>query len=195
MSETDLAGCDPGKARLHKRYGFLPAALLLFILVALVIHYPAFHAPMQNDSLARLEANEFIFASGDVIKVIQICPQRPVPMVTFYLNYLIWGMNPFYFRVVNAIILAATALIAAVACMLLLDVAGPTRSGSSSENLVVSLCLGLVFLVHPVQIYIVDYIWQRMELLCCFFYVAAFATYLAARRTSRISYKTSGYAL
>src|SRR5208337_1201076 len=139
----------------HHKY-LLLAALPLFVAVALAIHYPAFDAPTYYDSFTKLEANEHVFASGDLAKVIQICPQRPVSMGSFYLNYLIWGMNPFYFRMVNAVILAVTAFIAALTLIFILEIAGPATSGTSREKQAVGLFLGLVFLVHPVHVYFVD---------------------------------------
>ncbi len=177
----------------HHKY-LLLAALPLFVAVALAIHYPAFDAPTYYDSFTKLEANEHVFASGDLAKVIQIFPQRPVSMVSFYLNYLIWGMNPFYFRVVNAIILGMTAFIAAFTFILILEISSATGSGRSTDQQLVSLFLGLLFVVHPVQLYYVDYIWQRMGLLSCFFYISALAAYLAVR-DGRIHYTAAGYAL
>jgi Flp pilus assembly protein TadD len=169
-------------------------ALPLFVFVALALHYPAFNAPMYYDSVGQLEAKQHIYASGDPLKVVQICPQRPVSMVSFYLNYLIWGMNPFYFRMVNAIILAMTAFIAALTVILILEIAGPAASNTFKETRMLGLILGLIFLAHPVHVYFVDYIWQRMGLLSCFFYISALAAYLATR-LRRFPYAVAGYAL
>jgi hypothetical protein len=115
-------------------------------------------------------------------------------MGSFYLNYLIWGMNPFYFRMANAVILAMTAFIAALTFILILEIAGPASAGTSREKQAVGLFLGLVFLVHPVHVYFVDYIWQRMGLLSCFFYISALAAYLATR-SGRIRSAAAGYGL
>ncbi len=195
MERTEPAGGSRDKAGMNKHRQYLLLAVLpLFILVALAIHYPAFDAPMYYDSAGQLEAKELIFASGDPIKVIQICPQRPVSMGSFYLNYLIWGMNPFYFRMVNAVILAVTAFIAAITLIFILEIAGPATSGTSREKQAVGLFLGLVFLVHPVHVYFVDYIWQRMGLLSCFFYISTLAAYLATR-SGRIRSAAAGYLL
>jgi protein O-mannosyl-transferase len=195
MKRTEPAVGDLDKAGTNKHHQYLLlTALPLFILAALAIHYPAFDAPMYYDSVTQLEVNEHVFASSDLIKVIQICPQRPVSMGSFYINYLIWGMNPFYFRMVNAVILAMTAFMAALTFILMLEIAGPAGSGRSIEKQVVGLFLGLVFLAHPVHVYFVDYIWQRMGLLSCFFYISALAAYLATR-TRRIRDGATGYAL
>jgi protein O-mannosyl-transferase len=87
-----------------------------------------------------------------------------------------------------------TAFIAALGFILILEIAEPVGSGSSREIRAVGLFLGLVFLAHPVQTYVVDYIWQRTALLSCFFYVSALVAYLATR-SGRIRYTTAGYAL
>jgi protein O-mannosyl-transferase len=195
MSKTKPSGSKSDRTGMHKRSWYLlPAALPLFILVALAIHYPAFHTPLYYDSVGFLKQNEHVFASNNVFKVIKIFPQRPVSMLTFYLNYLIWGMNPVYFRLVNSIVLAMTAFIVALAYILMFEVAGPPAPGRSTEKQVVGLFLGLVFLVHPVHTYFVDYIWQRTALLSCFFYVAALAAYLATR-SGRIRFTIAGYIL
>jgi Flp pilus assembly protein TadD len=177
----------------HRR-NILIAALPLFLLVTLALHYPAFHAPMYIDSVYQLESKEHIFASGDLFKVLQIASPRPVAMTSFYVNYLIWGMNPFYFRIVNAVIFALTALMATVGFILILEIAGPSGSANATRKQIVGLFLGLIFLVHPIQTYFVDYIWQRVGLLCCFFYISALAVYVAVR-AGRIPYKVAGYAL
>jgi protein O-mannosyl-transferase len=177
----------------HQRY-LLLAALPLFVLGALSLHYYSFAGPMYYDSVIQLESKEHIYASGDLLKVIQLFPQRPVAMASFYLNYLIWGMNPFYFRFINAIILGLTAFMATVAFVLILSIAEPARPENKGQKQAVGIFLGLVFLTHPVQTYFVAYIWQRVGLLCCFFYISALAAYLAVR-SGRIPYTVAGYAI
>ena len=145
MKRTEPAGGSLDKAGMNKHHQYLLlAALPLFILVALTIHYPAFDAPMYYDSVGQLEAKEHVFASGDLIKVIQICPQRPVSMGSFYLNYLIWGMNPFYFRMVNAVILAMTAFIAALTVILIWRLPAP-RPPAPLEKSRLSACFSASF--------------------------------------------------
>ncbi|MEW6111056.1 MAG: tetratricopeptide repeat protein [Thermodesulfobacteriota bacterium] len=166
----------------------------MFILTALALHYPSFTAPTYYDTRSLLEAKEPIFASGDVLKVIRLLPQRSIAMMSFYLNFLIWGMNPFFFRLVNAVILGLAAFMAAAAFILILQAAGPPRPADSRQKQAIGVFLGLIFLVHPLQTYYVAYIWQRIELLCCLFYISALALYVAVR-AGRIPYVVSGYAL
>jgi Flp pilus assembly protein TadD len=185
----------PAKTKKYGRQCFLfLAVLLVFILVALALHYPSFTSPTYYDTRSLLESKEHIFASSDLLTVIRLLPQRPIAMASFYVNYRIWGMDPFFFRLVNAVILGLTAFAAAVAFILILQAAGPSRAGESRQKQAIGIFLGLVFLVHPLQTYYVAYIWQRIELLCCLFYISALALYVAVR-AGRVPYVVSGYAL
>jgi len=63
-----------------------------------------------------------------------------------------------------------------------------------STQIIIALAVGLLFLVHPVQTYVVTYVWQRAALLAVFFSLSSFAAYLAAR-TGRIKSSVFGYGL
>jgi hypothetical protein len=79
----------------------IPVLLLLFTLSAAALYVRGFSGPMYCDSVANLRENSSVFASGSVLEVIKITPKRPVAMVSFYADYLVAGMSPFYFRLVS----------------------------------------------------------------------------------------------
>lgn len=164
---------------------------LLFSLVAFAMFFPGLHAPWYYDS-ALLPDHEQVFAGQGLTGVVDLFPQRPVPMASFYVNYLVSGMDPFLFRCVNLILLALTASGASVLILLLLDTPVLAHRGTPTEKTALAVGFGLLFLVHPVQTYLVLYVWQRMALLACFFSICAFAAYLAARM-SRIKPPILGY--
>jgi len=176
----------------HRLFSIVLAGLLFF-LFALAIYYPGFDAPMHYDSAASLQGNEYLFCRG-LAAVVGIFPQRPLSMATFYLNYLVTGMSPFYFRLCNAGLMALAALSAMILIFLILDAVPSSFEAGSRDKSIVAFLLGLVFLVHPVQTYMVVYIWQRMALLSCLFYLSALAAYLATR-TGRIGNRFLGYSL
>ncbi len=66
---------------------------LFFSVFVFLLHSRAFGGPMYHDSNAILAQMEHVFASGNVLSVIDLFPQRPIPMITFYFNYLIGGMS------------------------------------------------------------------------------------------------------
>ena len=64
-----------------------------------------------------IAANQSVFANQGMLGVMNLFPQRPIPMITFYFNYLTGGMSPEYFRIVNVALL----VIASILVMLLIQ--------------------------------------------------------------------------
>jgi Tfp pilus assembly protein PilF len=176
----------------QKPFSIVIVALLSFI-IAVAIYYPGFDAPMYYDSLVRLQGNEHLFCRG-LVDVVGIFPQRPLSMATFYVNYLVAGMSPFSFRLCNAAFIALTAISAMILAFLILATPSSESEAGERDVKIAAFLIGLVFLVHPIQTYMVVYIWQRMALLACLFYFSALAVYLATR-TGRIGNRVLGYSI
>jgi tetratricopeptide (TPR) repeat protein len=177
------------------RFPVLVIIVFLFLTAAILPRIPGLDAPMYHDS-ARLVLNRDIFEQDGLEGVLNIFPQRPVAMASFYLNFLLGDMDLSLFRLTSLGILALTGLVVAYLVLLVLDF----RKKSAQEippweKWSISLFLGLFFVLHPVQIYTALYIWQRMALLCCLFAYASLAAYLEARRAKRPGTKAVGYAL
>ena len=155
--------------------------LLGFLVAAIALHFRGFSAPMYCDSSAFLQENDPIFARQSAIDVIRIAPQRPVSMLSFYGNYLFAGMVPFYFRLISAALLALTSLALFFVVLLVLKTPVLEQGTDTTTKQVAALWCSLFFLVHPLHTQTVLYIWQRMALLACMFFLLSFATYLATR--------------
>jgi protein O-mannosyl-transferase len=167
---------------------------VLFFVIVLGLSYNGLSAPMYYDSAGNLAEKESIFATQGLPEVVGLFPQRPLPMITFYLNYAIAGMDPRFFRVVNCALLAATALAVVVLMDLILGIPEIGRKVDAATRAWLSVGLGMLFLVHPVQTYQTLYIWQRMALMACLFSYASFAVYLAVR-IARWANPSTGYPL
>jgi protein O-mannosyl-transferase len=157
------------------------ALLLVFVAVALGLYYPGFHAPMYYDSVSLIQENEHVFAQHDLVRIIRICLQRPIPLVSFYLNYLAGGMTPAHFRLLNVALLAMTAVGLWRIMDHLLNMPGTWQHASPTERTCVSAALSLLFLIHPYQVFLTLYIWQRMALMACLFGYWSLAVYLGVR--------------
>lgn len=154
--------------------------LALFLAVAFVLYHGSFGAPVYYDSVFIFD-NEQKFAFEGLRGTLKIYPERPVSMASFHVNYLLWGLDPYYFRAVNAAVLAVTAfMVSLVTLFLFRTPALSEKSGASGVELG-AMFAGLVFLVHPVQAFVVLFIWQRPVIMAALFYVAALAAYLATR--------------
>jgi hypothetical protein len=175
----------------------LTAVVLLtvvYAVVALAIYAPGLDGPMQYDSEGLIADNEAIFSKGSALAVIGIFPQRPLAMITYYLNYRLGGMEPAYFRLVNVVLLACLASTVAVLIKLVLDGAPEDWEGTRVSKNFTAASLGLLFLVHPLNVFSTMYVWQRMNLLASLFSCASIAVYLAIR-WNRFPGKIVGYGL
>jgi protein O-mannosyl-transferase len=183
----------PTESPESRSYLFIAVLLLLFFLIAVGLQYSGLHGPLYYDSVGQIVENLHVFQREGISAVLNLFPQRPIPMMTFYLNYLAGGLNPSHFRLVNLFLLACTSLIVVWLLHLILDIPGPWNRGGPVEKRCISIFLGLIFLAHPLQIYLTLYIWQRMALMACLFFYASLGCYLAVR-TGRFRNRTAGYA-
>jgi hypothetical protein len=167
------------------------AALTLFVCA---LQSPGLTARMYYDSAARLEFKAPIYQWEGLPGAISTFPQRPLAIASFYANYLIGGMNPLYFRIVNLVLSAATAFVVMLIIGMLLDLPGPWADLTPGAKKTLSALLGVVFLAHPFQTYMTLYVWQRMALMSCLFTFLALAAYLAVR-SGRLENKILGYAV
>ena len=176
----------------NPRFPFLVLPLLFFM-VGFGVFYAGLHAPWYYDS-ALIPDHEQVFAGQGLAGVVNLFPQRPIPMASFYLNYLVSGMNPFPYRCLNVVLLALTASGVVALVLFVLDTPVLASRVTASEKAALAVLCGLLFLVHPVQTYLVLYVWQRMALLACCFSIWAFVAYIGARM-SRIKPPVAGYVL
>jgi len=109
---------------------------------------------------------------------------RPVTYLTFYINYVVDGMNPRGFRVVNIAIHCANAVLVFLVLWHLLDRSRKSGSVTTVSRGFIAFTAALLFLVHPLQTESVTYIVQRFTSLAAFFYLFTVLTYLIAFSTS-----------
>jgi protein O-mannosyl-transferase len=165
----------------------LALIFVVFTLLAVGLHHRGFQSPMMYDDLGWIQNRAHVFEAHNVFAVASIVPARPLFMASLYLNYLLTGMDPSYFRWTNALMLGGTGLVLVLVCMTVFEIPGLSAPGSTRERRGVCLVLGVLFVVHPLQTFVVLYIWQREALMGCCFYLAALGVYLVGRsRASRI---------
>jgi tetratricopeptide (TPR) repeat protein len=103
----------------------------------------------------------------------------PVTWMTYGLDYILWGLDPFGYHLTNLVLHSAnTTLVYVVALRLfravwvrsLVDGADSLRIGAAFT--------ALLFGVHPLRVESVVWITERLDLVCGFFYLLAILMYL-----------------
>lgn len=105
---------------------------------------------------------------------------RPVAYASLYLNYLLDGFRPRWFRVFNIGIHAATAILVYALLRLLLLRGSKIASLPQGSTFFIPLTSALLFAAHPLATESVTYIIQRFTSLSAFFYLLTLWLYFAS---------------
>ena len=118
---------------------------------------------------------------------------RPIPMLTFALNWYLGDGKLFGFHLVNNIVHCLSAFFLFLSVQMLLQT--PKLDGKSGVNThSVALLASVLWAVHPVQTQAVTYIVQRMAAMAAMFYILSFYFYLKARLVNNGTWKTVVFA-
>ncbi|MEZ5461945.1 hypothetical protein [Dokdonella sp.] len=108
--------------------------------------------------------------------------RRPVSMLSFGLDTVLFGMNPWAFKAVNLLIhLANGALLYLLALRLVPRLPSNPHSASHSDSRWVALLIAALWLLHPLNVSTVAYIVQRMTELSALFTLCGLLWYTDAR--------------
>lgn len=106
---------------------------------------------------------------------------RPLQVLSYFIDYKIWGLSPMGFRLTNVILHFFDSLLVYYLILML------------SGDIKFSLLASTLFLVHPIHTSAVSYIAGRADLLSCFFMLSSIILFL--RFIERNSYAYYGLSL
>jgi len=113
---------------------------------------------------------------------------RPVAMLTFGINHVAWGLDPYWFKVVNvAIHLFNGVLLYQLLSMLLVLRSENTEREDGALTRYLPLLVTFIWLAHPLLVSSVLYIVQRMVLLAATFTFLALIFYIKFRLAPKFS--------
>ncbi len=166
----------------------LLAALL--VLVALV-YAPGVNGPFVFDDSINIVTNtavhmtQFDLASlsraalsdeGAIFK-------RPLATMSFALNHLAGGLEPYGYKLINIGIHLANTVLVYWLAIILLDVFTSRRNtGRARLHAWIPLISAAIWALHPIQLTSVLYVVQRMTSLSAFFVLAGLIVFLIGRR-------------
>ncbi|MDD3260282.1 MAG: hypothetical protein PHN97_12630, partial [Smithellaceae bacterium] len=151
--------------------------LILVIILAGVIAYSnsfdcSFH--FDDDNVFHSSVTEGASTLSDWLRLF---PNRPVGIITFYLNYQIHGLDVRGYHLVNLVIHLANALLVWWLTWLTLSTPAISKTEISRHRATVAFLTGLLFVTHPLATQSVTYIVQRFASLATLFYLLAVALF------------------
>ncbi|SDK54670.1 hypothetical protein SAMN05216189_10426 [Pseudomonas delhiensis] len=165
--------------------------LLAFLLLFIAFLYsPGLWGDFEFDDLGNIVENQALYVSSLSIEQLRSAAfsgdagptGRPVTLLTFALNIFFFGIQPFYFKLVNLLIhLANVALVAVFSSLLLRRVYKLNPSISLFAGLAVAAMWG----AHPLNLTSVLYIVQRMTSLSALFGFVALGLYAWLRQDTQ----------
>jgi tetratricopeptide (TPR) repeat protein len=149
----------------------LALGLFLFLFALIEIYRPALSGPFLFDDvyLPFMIPN---FAQNPLRD--WVVGVRPTLQVTYWLNYRLFGLDPFYFHIVNLALHAAAGYFAWLIARKLLQLANI----SAPQLDIFSAFAAAAFLLHPLQSESVAYVASRSEVLSGLFFLIAWTAFL-----------------
>lgn len=159
---------------------------LTLILVSVCFYLPALGFTFVWDDRALILENWYIRDLGSIpgffLSEFRVDPltvtnfYRPVVMVTYALDYALWGENPLGFHLTNIVFNT-------LAVLLVFWTAKGLLRGTSYSGMVPWVA-ALLFAVHPTHVESVAFIAGRTDLLAAIFMLVALLAYLRSMRTA-----------
>lgn len=168
----------------------LPLSLALLFLVVLV-YWPGLHGGFVFDDYPNILTNARVHAEGLSWEAMRTAARayeagsygRPLATISFALNYVVGGKDPWGFKLTNLAMHLANALLVFWLLRRLLSL--PKVRGDSAWSAGATFTIALLWAIHPLQVSTVLYVVQRMEILSLTFVLLALIAYLHGRVAQR----------
>jgi len=178
---------------MHRTIARFGAPLALF-LITLAILWPAIHGDLFFDDIPSIVGNKAIQLTdltpasllAAAISFSQGPIGRPIPMLSFALDWYLAGANPTWFKLVNLLIHAANTVLVffLVRRLLRLHRRLDGQDADDTQPQTVALLAALLWAIAPIHGFTVVYVVQRMVLLGGLFTLAALHAWLSLREAA-----------
>lgn len=155
--------------------------LILAILIAGIIAYSnSFDGSFHFDD-KQIINSQTTATSADIHDWFRAYPNRPVGILTFYLNYSIHNIDVWGYHFVNLSIHLMNAFLIWWLTWLTLSTPVMRNSEISKHRMVVAFLTGILFVTHPLATQSVTYITQRFSSLATLFYLLSLGLFVQGK--------------
>ncbi|GGA85117.1 hypothetical protein GCM10011521_24450 [Arenimonas soli] len=159
-----------------------PLALAVLTLLAF---WPGLTGGFMFDDFSNIVRDEMVHAETIDLDSLQRAakaypgpPGRPLATMSLAVDYSLWGLNPWGFKLTNLFLHVLNALLVFALLRRLLPLSNaPARWGAAA-----AFAIATFWAIHPLQVSTVMYVVQRMEMLSLTFVLLALLAYLRGRR-------------
>ena len=175
----------------HLQYLYV---FLGFVLVGGLIYANTLSAQFIFDSKVRITENQYLRISsltpGSLTEAVfneKASKNRPLPSLSFALNYYFDQYNVKYYHIVNILLHIITGLLLFFLFETLLRYSSPTPDRGHPRF--AAFAAALIWLVHPLHTQSVTYIVQRSNIMAALFCIISLLMYIHSRRSKRPVHK------
>ncbi|MBI3814243.1 MAG: tetratricopeptide repeat protein [Nitrospinae bacterium] len=156
---------------------YLIVAVVFIVVITFLLYLPALKNSFVNwdDDINIYENTHIRAINGDFLKWAFSTEfaglWHPLTMLSFAIDYVIWGLNPRGYHLTNILLHTANTALVFFTVIRLISI-------SSKQNpLVAATVTALLFGIHPLHVESVAWITERKGLLCAFFYLLTLLSY------------------
>ncbi len=159
--------------------------VILLSVVGFAIYHPALSSTFHFDDRINIMNNPAI---KDLSTFLHPGGNRYIAYLSFAIDYLLHGLDPFGYHLTNIIIhiLNATCVYILVNLTFMTPALREWLQRTTPSPTAIALTSALLFLSHPVQTQAVTYISQRFTSLATLFYLLSLISYIKARSANAV---------
>lgn len=166
---------------------------LALLAATTAVYWPGLHGGFLFDDYPNILTNSRIQAKSLSWSTLATSAQayesggygRPLATISFTLNYLIGGKDPWGYKVTSLVVHLVNALLVFWLLRRLLSLPRAGGETSTAWRTPAAFTIALLWAIHPLQVSSVLYIVQRMETLSLTFVLLALLAYLRGRLAQR----------
>ena len=176
------------------RYSVLYLIILAFSVI--ISYYNSLNAPFYYDDFNNIVAHSPVHAREFSMDQLVVKPAsgrgRPIPMISFAINFYFGQLNPFGYHIVNIAIHLISVIILFYLLRLTLIVADREKKYQQQDYSMFAFWATLLWALSPLHTNSITYIVQRMNLCTTLFSLLAMLLYVKGRCIATFSGKDKG---